>query len=158
MASLLAALDLRLDEARRLRLARDSWVVRLEEMKHYRDAIAGLRERIATFARWLNPIRDLSGPDPKYLRPLDERAAAALSELNAVSPPAELQTAHGLFAASLQMTRQAATMRRTALSSNNMKLAWDASAAAAGALMLAERAADELNKTMTSGPKTISPR
>ncbi len=158
MAGLLATLDLRLDEARRLRLARDSWIVRLDQMKNYRTAIAGPREQIAAFARWLNPIRELSGPDPKYLRPLDERAAEALRDLNAVTPPAELQTAHGLFAASLQMTRQAASMRLTALSSNNLKLAWDASAAAAGALMLAERAADELNKTISSGPQTTSSR
>jgi hypothetical protein len=158
MAGLLAQLDRRLDEARRVRLARDSWVVRLEEMKIYREAIAVPRNRIAGLIPWLKAVSDLSGPNPKYLRPFEDRAALALKELNTVTPPAELQTAHGLFAASLQMARQAASLRRTALSSNNIKLAWDAAAAASGALMLAERAADELNKTMNSGPQTISSR
>ncbi|MEO5897770.1 MAG: hypothetical protein ABIS06_18930 [Vicinamibacterales bacterium] len=158
MAGLLAQLDRRLDEARRIRLARDSWVVRLEEMKTYRDAIAIPRDRIAGLTPWLKAVRDLSGPNPKYLRPFDDRAVLALKELNDVTPPAELQTAHGLFAASLQMMRQAASLRRTALSSNNIKLAWDAAAAASGALMLAERAADELTKTMSSGPQITTPR
>lgn len=158
MTGLLAALDVRLDEARRLRLARDSWVVRLEGMKAYRDAIKAPRDRMLGFRKWLTPIRDLAGPDPRVLRPLEERAVAALNELGAVTPPPELQAAHGLFAASLQMTRQAASLRRTALSSNNIKLAWDASAAAAGALMLAERAADELTRTMSPGTPAISSR
>lgn len=151
MAGLLAALDLRLDEARRLRLARDSWLLRLEDMKVYRAAIETPRARMAGFTKWLGQIRELSGPDPKNLRPLGDRAASALRELNAVTPPPELQGVHGLLAASLQMTRQAVSLRRTALSSNDIKLAWDASSAAAGALMLADRAADELKRSMSSG-------
>lgn len=158
MAGLLATLDRRLDEARRIRLARDSWVVRLEEMKIYRDAIAVPRNRIATLIPWLKAVSDLSGPNPKYLRPFEDRATAALKDLNAVTPPAELQTAHGLFTASLQMMRQAASLRRTALSSNTMKLAWDAAAAASGAMMLADRAAEELTRTMSSGPQTTTAR
>ncbi|HXG56789.1 MAG TPA: hypothetical protein VNJ03_15535 [Vicinamibacterales bacterium] len=150
MAGLLAVLDLRLDEARRLRLAQDSWLDRLDDMKIYRAAIAAPRGRIAGFTKWLGQIQELSGPDRRHLRPLGDRAELALRELNAVRPPPELQGAHGLFAASLQMTRQAASLRRTALSSNDIKLAWDASSAAAGALMLAERAADELKRTMSS--------
>ena len=38
-AALIATLDLRLDDARRLRLARDSWVLRLASLRAYRDAI-----------------------------------------------------------------------------------------------------------------------
>lgn len=156
MAGLLAVLDMRLDEARSLRLAQDAWLVRLDDMKIYRAAIAAPRDRMAAFTKWLDQIRDLSGPDPKHLRPLDDLAASALRQLNAVAPPPELQGVHGLFAASLQMTRQAASLRRTALSSNDIKLAWDASSAAAGAMMLAERAAGELKRTMSSGSNSSS--
>jgi hypothetical protein len=49
----------------------------------------------------------------------------------------------------LQLTRQAAALRRDAISSKNTTLAWDASSAAAGALMLAERAADELERLIS---------
>jgi hypothetical protein len=152
MASLLATLDLRLDAARRLRLARDAWAVRVELLEDYRDSIAAPVERLRGFRKWLDHIRDLSGPDPEYLRPLQDRARLAQLELGGVTPPAEAQTAHQLFVAALQMTRNAATLRWNAVSSNDNKLAWDASAAAAGAITLAEQAAGELQRVIASQP------
>ena len=65
------------------------------------------------------------------------------------TPPVELQPAHELLAAAFQMARRAATGRRNAVSSGNMTLAWEASSAAAGALMLLERAAQELDRLTT---------
>ncbi|HEX4934222.1 MAG TPA: hypothetical protein VFV33_13625, partial [Gemmatimonadaceae bacterium] len=49
MASLLAMLDARLDEARRLRLARDAWAVRVALLKDYRDSITAPVERLRGF-------------------------------------------------------------------------------------------------------------
>jgi len=54
--------------------------------------------------------------------------------------------------AALHMTRQAAELRMNAVSSNDIKLAWDASAAAAGAINLGERAIDELQRLLSSEP------
>lgn len=152
MTSLLAALDAKLDGARRLRLARDAWLLRIDGLKAYRAEIDAPVERLEQFRKWLESIRGLAGPDPKFLRPLDERARLAHLELMAVTPPAEAQAAHGLLSAALHMTRQAATLRRNAVSSNDIKLAWDASAAAAGALTLGERALDELRRLISSQP------
>jgi hypothetical protein len=150
MASLLATLDMRLDHARRLRLARDAWAIRVELIREYRDSIAAPVERLRSFRKWLDHIRDLSGPDPKYLRPLQDRARLAQLELGGVTPPPEAQTAHQLFVAALQMTRNAAALRWNAVSSNDNRLAWDASAAAAGAVTLAEQAAGELQRLISS--------
>ena len=152
MAALLAALDMRLDEARRLRLARDAWAMRLEAIREYRDRISSPVERLASFRKWLDSIKDLSGPEPKFLRPLVERARLAHLELMGVTPPAEAQAVHGLLSAALHMTRQAAELRTNAISSNDMKVAWDASAAAAGAINLGERAIDELQRLLSSEP------
>ena len=152
MAALLAALDMKLDEARRLRLARDAWALRLETIRDYREQIAAPLQRLAQFRKWLENIRNLEGPDPRFLRPLDDRARLAHLELMAVTPPAEAAAAHGLIAAALHMTRQAAAVRLNAVSSNDIKLAWDASAAAAGALTLGERAVDELDRLTSSRP------
>jgi hypothetical protein len=149
MAALLAALDLRLDEARRLRLARDAWALRREALEEYRERISAPLERLSSFRKWLDSIRELAGPDPKFLRPLADRARLGHLELMAVKPPAEAQEVHGLVAAALHMTRQAAELRRNAISSNDIKTAWDASAAAAGALSLAERAASELQRLIS---------
>jgi hypothetical protein len=54
------------------------------------------------------------------------------------------------------MARQAAALRRSALSSNSFKLSWDASSAAAGSLMLLARATDELNRLISQAAS--SPR
>jgi hypothetical protein len=70
----------------------------------------------------------------------------------AVTPPAEAQSVHGLVAAALHMTRQAATLRTNAVSSNDIKTAWDASAAAAGAINLADQAVAELQRLLVSDP------
>lgn len=146
MAGLLATLDLKLQEAQRVRLARDAWIVRLDAIRAYEKRIGTPRERLAGFRKWLESIRSLAGPDPRFLRPLADRATLALAELTAVVPPAEAHAAHQLFAAALHMTRQAATLRANAVSSNDITIARDASSAAAGALTLGERAADELRK------------
>jgi hypothetical protein len=152
MAALLAALDLKLDEARRLRLARDAWAVRLESIKIYREQVGSPIDRLAGFRKWLEGIRNLSGPEPRFLRPLAERARLAHLELMAATPPAEAKAAHGLLSAALHMTRQAAELRANAVSSNDIKLAWDASAAAAGAITLGERAIEELQRLLASQP------
>jgi hypothetical protein len=152
MAALLAALDLELTEARKLRLARDAWALRREIISEYRGQISAPVERMKQFRKWLESIRNLDGPDPKFLRPLDDRARLAHLELMGVTPPAEAQGAHGLLAAALHMTRQAAALRRNAVSSNDIKIAWDASAAAAGALTLAEQGLDELQRLISSEP------
>jgi len=150
MAALLGALDLKLDEARRLRLARDAWLLRVEKLKSYRRDIAAPLERLAQFTKWLESIRTLAGPEPKFLKPLDDRARLAHLELMAVEPPAEAGTVHGLLSAALHLTRQAASTRLNAVSSNDIKLAWDASAAAAGALTLGQQAVDELERLISA--------
>jgi hypothetical protein len=144
MSGLLATLDMKLAEAQRVRLEQDARVLRLDEVRHYEKRIASPLERIGSFRKWLESIRALAGPDPRYLRPLDDRAALALSELASAGPPPEAQPAHQLFVASLQMTRQAAALRRKAVSSNDINLARDAASAATGALALGARAAEEL--------------
>lgn len=148
MAGLLATLDLKLIDAQRVRLAQDARLLRLDEIRQYERRIEDPVQRMDSFRKWLENIRALAGPDPRFLRPLDDRAALALSELAAAVPPAEAQAAHQLFSASLQMTRQAAALRRKAVSSNDINLARDAASAATGALTLATRAREELQRLL----------
>jgi len=146
MSGLLATLDLKLLEAQRVRLAQDAWLLRLNEIRQYEKRVENPIDRINGFRKWLENIRALAGPDPRFLRPLEDRAGLALAELSAAAPPAEVQGAHQLFAASLHMTRQAAVLRRNAVSSNDINIARDAASAATGALTLAARAAEELRR------------
>ena len=154
-AALLAFLDLQLNEARRVRLARDAWVVRAEAFTAYRSGIAPAIGELRRSTRSLENIRELAGPPPGLLPRLEQRLVMAKQQLAAVSPPAELDAAHGLFGAAFQMARRAVATRRNAVSSKDMKLAWDAASAAAGALMLLDRAAQELDRLTTT---TTTPR
>ena len=149
MTGLLAALDARLNDARRIRLARDGIAARVHEFKDYRDATKGARERMEKLGKWLANIRDRAGPAPASLQALEERVTLAERELASVAPPVELQPTHSLFVGAIHMARQAASLRRSALSANSFKLAWDASSAAAGSLMLSARATDELNRLIS---------
>ena len=150
-AALLALLDLRLDDARRQRLARDAWTVRLDLFRTYRLAIGSAVAELRQSTRVLEKIRELAGPEPRVLPHLEQRLVMARQQLATIAPPAELQPAHGLFIAAFQMARRATSARRTAVSSSSMTLAWEASSAAAGALMLLQRAGEELDR-LTAPP------
>jgi hypothetical protein len=152
-AALLALLDMRLDEARRVRLAHDAWIVRRAMFASYRTTMAPALLEMRRVSRSLESIRQLAGPAPGLLPRLEERLGLLRKQLAAITPPVELQAAHELFAAAFQMARRAASGRRNAILSGDMKLAWDASSAAAGALMLLDRARTELDR-LTAPPST----
>jgi hypothetical protein len=152
-AALVATLDLRLDEARRLRLARDSWALRGATLRTYRTAIEPAVAQLRRSANWLEDIRALAGPPPQSLTVLERRMAAARRTLMRVKPPAELDAAHALFDNAVKMVVRAAQARRNAVESNDMTVAWEASSAAAGARLMFERAIDEINR-LTSPPQS----
>lgn len=149
-SSLLAVLDMRLDEARRLRLARDASSLRVQELAQYRGAIGSPIDELRRAKRSLERIRDLAGPSPLLLPRLEQRLVMSRRHLAAITPPVELAAAHALFAAAFQMAQRAAATRRNAVSSRDMKLAWDAASAAAGALMLFDNASRELDRLTTT--------
>ena len=70
-------------------------------------------------------------------------AAQISSALAAIVPPEEFRAVHALFASAAQLADSAARTRREAALTGDMRRAWDASAAAAGALMLEARARTE---------------
>jgi hypothetical protein len=146
MASLLASLDLWLERARELRLARDAWTLRREIFASYRRAIAPAVDQLRKSRTWLDQIRRQAGPSPTTLAPHAQRVVMARHAFEAVTPPPELAPAHGLYTSAFHLARRAAATRRNAVSSNDMSLSRDASSAAAGALMLLERADEELNR------------
>jgi hypothetical protein len=81
------------------------------------------------------------------LKQLVRRIEVASRSLARIKPPAELESAHGMLSASLQMAGRAAASRQTAIrGSTSMQRAWEASSAAAGALMLFDRAHEELRR------------
>jgi hypothetical protein len=148
-AALLATLDARLDAARRLRLARDAFAVRRDALMAYQRRLKPVLERLRKSASGLEQIRQLSGPAPSALTPLAARVTDAWRELKSVRPPAEAEALHSLLVNALQLAIRAASSRRLAVSGTDMNTAWEASAAAAGALLMFERAQEDLRKLTT---------
>jgi hypothetical protein len=145
-AALLATLDARLDDARRLRLARDAWAVRLGLVRAYEQRIRSTVAQFRRSSRWLEDIRQLAGPAPAALAQLAQRVEAGSRALSRIRPPAELEAVHGMLTAALQMAGRAAGARQNAIRATNMQGAWEASSAAAGALMMFDRAHEELQR------------
>ena len=152
VAALLAALDVKLDAARRLRLAQDAWVVRKEVLdKYWRDIRAGM-DRMIGVREWLVAVRQLAGPSPGALRQLSDLVTAAQRDLSRVQPPPEVAAAHSTLVAASGMAMRAASARLDAVRSGNMDTAWQASSAAAGSLMMLDQATLELRR-ITRAPQ-----
>jgi hypothetical protein len=150
-SALLGLVDMRLDEARRVRLALDAWAARADLFKRYRGAVESAVRELRSAAPSLERIRELAGPAPGLLPRLEQHLVMARLRLAAIEVPQEFAPAHALFTAAVQMAKRAASTRRTAVLSENMSLAWEASSAAAGALLLLDRAGDELDR-LTAPP------
>jgi hypothetical protein len=148
-AALLATLDSRLDGARRLRLARDAWATRQERLAQYQRRIRSPMQRVRTSIGGLEQIRQLAGPAPSALQPLALRLTGAWQDLKRVTPMAEAEAVHSMLISAVQMAIRAAASRRMAVQATDMATAWEASSAAAGALLLFERAQEELTKLST---------
>ena len=95
-SALLQLLDLRLDEARRTRLARDAWIVRSDSYRDYRAAIAPALAEFRASSTLLESIRLLAGPEPRALPRLEQRLIMARLQLAAITPPPDLQPVHAL--------------------------------------------------------------
>jgi hypothetical protein len=94
----------------------------------------------------LQDIKTLAGPDAAALARLTERASTATRGLRRVIPPPDLAAIHVLLQSACQMAEAAVQTRLQAVASGNMTTAWNASAAAAGSLMLLGRARDEIER------------
>ena len=152
VASLVAAVEERLDAARRLRLARDRWELREPVLTEYRTAMQTPMSLFAQIKPALEAIKALSGSSAISLTGVQSVTAQILKLIAGIVPPDEVVAAHALLVSAVQMAANAASIRREAALANNMDLAWNASSAAAGALMLGARARADL-QTQLKAPQ-----
>jgi hypothetical protein len=144
--ALVDTLETRLEAARRLRLALDQWNLKVDALRRYqRVADRHLRD-LARGQEALDEIRTLAGPPAETLPSLGERLARTMAQLGAVPVPADGKAVHAVLTSATQLAMNAVRLRRTAITSGSMQQAWDASAAAAGALMLLDRARQDVSR------------
>jgi hypothetical protein len=143
--SLVAAVEEQLDAARKLRLAREHWAHRLPALRDYRQVIDLSLIRFNAIIPWLEDIKLLAGSPPSTLRAIERTAARIVNSTAAIKPPDEFKDAHALLASAASLANNAASMRGEAVKTANLNMAWDASAAAAGALMLGSKARKDID-------------
>jgi hypothetical protein len=142
--ALVAEIKAKLDAARQLQLARERWALRAPELRTYRLAIRAPMDLFAGLQAPLEDIKELAGSPPGSLAMLQRSAARIATLVAAVVPPEEVTAAHALLLSAVQLAGNAAQIRREAALAGDMARAWDASSAAAGALMLGAKARTDI--------------
>jgi hypothetical protein len=92
----------------------------------------------------LGAIRDETGPRYERLLAVEARIAEIAVTLVRVVPPDDLVDVHATLASAVEMARQAAARRRLSIVTDRGALSREASAAAAGALLLSRQARETL--------------
>jgi hypothetical protein len=144
VGALIAEVEAKLDAARQLHLARERWALRAPKLKSYRLAIRAPMDLFSRLKPPLEDIKALSGSPPGALAAMQRSAARIAKLVAAVAPPEELVGAHALLLSAVQLAGNAAQIRREAALAGDMTRAWDASSAAAGALMLGAKARTDI--------------
>ena len=143
--ALVQAVEAHLDAARQLRLARDRWALRAPELRKYRLEISGSIDLFARLKPALEDIKSLSGSTPLALVTIRIVVSQIVKRVSTIEPPDELKAAHALLVSAAQLADNAALIRREATLAGDIARAWDASSAAAGALMLGARARTDMH-------------
>jgi hypothetical protein len=142
--ALLEQVRLHLDAARRLRLARDQWQERAGAYRAYQRVVGPVIDGLARAREDLDDIKRLAGSDAAVLAALGGRLSTNLRTLGVVAVPDELKSAHALLVSAVTLAETAVRTRRQAVVSGELAVAWEASSAAAGSMMLLTRAKEDM--------------
>ena len=147
-----ATVQVQLDAAQRLRLLRDRWTVRQALYRDYRRAVGNQLLQLVKSQPALEAVRRLEGPSPNMLLTLRGRLTGGAERLQRVEVPSDLKATHDLLVSSWRFAENAVNSRYLAAQSGEVATAWEASSAAAGALMFLSRAQQEL-RTLLEPPR-----
>lgn len=150
--ALRGAVEGQLDAARRLRLLRDQWEVRRTLYRDYQRAMGSQLLQLVKAQPALEAIRRLEGPPPDRLVTLRTRLSGGAERLERAPMPEPLRPTHELLVGAWRFAESATRARFEAIVSGNLTRAWEASSAAAGALMMLSRAQQEL-RALLEPPK-----
>jgi hypothetical protein len=148
LAAMAATLDAHLDAAHRLRLAHDQWLLRLDGLRRYQQASHTYVQTLSRSRDSLDDIRLLAGPTPQTLRLLAQRLSQAGRQFALVKVPTEIGAIHAVFQSAYALAESAVQLRLDAVSHADVALAKQASAAAAGAIMMLARGRADLDAAM----------
>jgi hypothetical protein len=148
VTSLLATLDMRLDQARRQRLLLERWTERQPALKAYTAVLGPHLSATAALPRALEEVKALSGPQLALLAQAESQLANARAHTGVAVVPDEARGSQQVWLSAQQLAARALQARRAAIRSGNLQQAWEASAAAAGALMLLQQLRTDLPRLL----------
>jgi len=140
ISALLATIDLSTAAAVEAREARKEYERRAPVYRKYRRSTNSAFKVFGDAVFALEQVKSMSGPPVNTIGSLTKRLNAAGKSFKKVTPPDELAAGHGLIASAWQLADSALRLRVEAVSANSVDTAQRASSAAAGALMLYQRA------------------
>ena len=146
--ALRASVQTQLDAARRLRLLRDQWEIRRSLYRNYQRSAGRQLLELVKWQRELEAIRRLEGPAPNALRRLQARLRGGAQQLERLRPEGDLRVVHDLLVGAWRFAESAVIGRYQAARVASDETAWEASSAAAGALMLLSRAQEEIRELL----------
>jgi hypothetical protein len=138
--SLRASIEASLSDARRLRLLRDQWALRQSIYRNYQRQVGGQLLSLVKAQPQLEAIRRLDGPPLDTLQALQGRLSGGASVLERVQVMEDLRPTHSMLVEAWRFAENAANGRAEAVATGNVTRAWEASSAAAGALMFLSQA------------------
>ena len=150
--ALSASVQSQLDQARMLRLLRDQWRSRQALFNEYQRSVGLEIVQLVKARPALEAIKKLDGPTYDRLETLDRVLKGGATRLDRLLVPEYLRNTHELVIGAWRFAETAAATRLRAVASGEIAAAWEASSAAAGALLMLTRAQKEL-LTLTEPPK-----
>jgi hypothetical protein len=146
--ALRSELQAQLEAARELRLRRDQWQVRREIYRSYVNSVSAQVTQLVKAHSSLDAIRRLAGPSPNRLISLKGTLGGGAQRLQQVVAPEQMQAAHELLVNAWRFAERAIDARHTAVVSGDLDTARQASSAAAGSLLLLNRAQAEIRSVL----------
>jgi hypothetical protein len=143
-----ASVQAQLDAARQLRLRRDQWAIRLSLYRDYQRSVGGQLLQLVRSQPALEAIRRLDGPTPDALMTLQAKLRGGAERLDRIRPPGDLRITHDLLVGAWRFAENAVNGRYQAARAANVTTAWEASSAAAGALLLLSRVQQEIRELL----------
>ena len=146
--ALRASVQSQLDAARRLRLRRDQWAIRRSLYRDYQRSVGAQLVQLVKSQPALEAIRRLDGPTPDALATLQARLRGGAEQLDRIRPPGDLRITHDLLVGAWRFAENAVNGRYQAARAASVTTAWEASSAAAGALLLLSRVQQEIRELL----------
>jgi hypothetical protein len=144
VAELVKELQAKLEATRAHRLALDHYAYVRASLLAYERRIRPALSGLDGLRPVLQHIRDMRSMAFERIETAVTRLESFDRDADAVVPPADLESAHATLVSAIRMAREAVSRRRLAVVTNNVTADREASAAAAGALLLADRTRENL--------------